>query len=167
MVPASHRVRGRLYKQTQSGVPRREEACRREQTKPICPAVPGSVVRTNPIHAISRSGDQRSRRGQLCQTNPIRGRAGRDEAEGRGAIAPNEPNFGQPNGRNQQDAARQTKPICDRVARDEGRYRPPVRFRIARAWFSASRASRQRESQRSASRNCSMAWSTLPAFPKA
>jgi hypothetical protein len=39
----------RLYKQPQSGAPSREEGCRYEQTKPMCPAVPGSVVQTNPI----------------------------------------------------------------------------------------------------------------------
>jgi hypothetical protein len=41
-----------LYKQTQSGVPSREEGCRYEQTKPIgwrCQAGRGPVVQTNPI----------------------------------------------------------------------------------------------------------------------
>jgi hypothetical protein len=45
-----------LYKQTQFGVPRREEACRCEQTKPIgrsesCDnaSLPGVVPATNPI----------------------------------------------------------------------------------------------------------------------
>jgi hypothetical protein len=64
----TRRRRAQLYKQTQFGVPNREEGCRREQTKPIGPddawgrrarsavqtkpigpAMPGSVVQTNPI----------------------------------------------------------------------------------------------------------------------
>jgi hypothetical protein len=49
--PAASGPRRPLYKQTQSGVLRRERTCRYERTKPICPAVPGSVVQTNPIWA--------------------------------------------------------------------------------------------------------------------
>ncbi len=48
----TRRCRAQLYKQTQSGVPGCEQACRREQTKPIgwrCRAGRGPVVRTNPI----------------------------------------------------------------------------------------------------------------------
>jgi hypothetical protein len=53
---------GRLYKQSQFGVPRREEGCRYEQTKPICPAVPGSVVQTKPnLGALGYLGAGRAR----------------------------------------------------------------------------------------------------------
>jgi hypothetical protein len=48
----TRRCRAQLYKQTQSGVPGREEACHREQTKPIgwrYRAGRGPVVQTNPI----------------------------------------------------------------------------------------------------------------------
>jgi hypothetical protein len=88
--------RGRLYKQTQFGVPSREEGWRRGQTKPnlgdlgyLENGIEG-LVQTNPIWREARDGllprtcagrlykqTQSAADGQLCQTNPIPA-AGRD-----------------------------------------------------------------------------------------
>jgi hypothetical protein len=78
----TRRCRAQLYKQTQSGVPGREEACHREQTKPIgwrYRAGRGPVVQTNPIwgYPAVRSGVAVNKQSQTWAARGIWGTVSR------------------------------------------------------------------------------------------
>jgi hypothetical protein len=92
-------ARAQSYKQTQSGVPSREEPCRREQTKPIgwwCRAGRGPAVQTNPIWRDALCGlSPRTCAGRLYKQTQFR------------SVAP--------------VLAAQTNPICPRRTSRRGR----------------------------------------------
>jgi hypothetical protein len=89
------------------------------QTNPIChPAARKTIAGRGPWRCHPARGNcakqtqfpatpggsgpkGRGTRGEICKTNPIRGHAARDEAWGRGAMAPNKPNLGERSGRGQ------------------------------------------------------------------
>jgi hypothetical protein len=85
---------------------------------------PGAAVQTNPISGGAGWVGPQGAWARICKTNPIRGRTGR------GAMAPNKPNFGERTGRGQGGPRYKQSPFAaDRTHRVKQSQFPPGRCR--------------------------------------